>query len=148
MKKYDSLLKKVEFFEKLALYGDRSAFLRAFAQQSASPGQSLAPASPAGPVSSQGPQTQTLKETTIYSPISKAVQHALNELVGTKLELDGELGPQTRAALNKFQTQFNQPPTPQAVAMVYQQHKTNPSTTEEIRDISTSNRTTPGPKLT
>jgi hypothetical protein len=32
MKKIDALLKKVEFFEKLAVYGDRETFLRALAQ--------------------------------------------------------------------------------------------------------------------
>ncbi len=31
--KFDSLLKKAEFFEKLAVYGDRKAFLQALAQQ-------------------------------------------------------------------------------------------------------------------
>src|SRR5271168_772555 len=33
MKKIDSLLKKVELFERLAFYGDRKSFLEALAQQ-------------------------------------------------------------------------------------------------------------------
>lgn len=92
MGKIDTLLKKVEFFEKLAVYGDRSSILKALAQ---------------APV-------QTLPETTIVGnpPIPKDVQEMLSNIVtveglGLPLKsIDGLIGPETLKAMNAFRGKF------------------------------------------
>jgi hypothetical protein len=130
MKKCDELLKKAEVFEKLALYGDRKSFLNAIAQNYTPPREDSNVPWEGG--SSQGPAatpTQTLKETVITAnpPIDSKVQKMLNDLliptgdIFPPLKLDGEMGPKTKEALQKFKARFGGNGTPQAVAQYYNQ---------------------------
>lgn len=110
MSKYNSLVKKAEFYEKLALYGDRKNFLSAIAQATPSVGgtpeaeqylQELSLNSPAPPPS------QTTSEITIEAPktIDPEIQNMLNHILDKQivpLMNDGVLGSKTKDALKKF----------------------------------------------
>jgi len=112
MSKFDALFKKIEVFEKLAVYGDRSSFLKSIAQDS----------TPKYPTSTDeanpGVQpylpTQTVPEMTIVGnpPIPKDVQEMLSRVVtmdrlGIPLhKIDGLIGPETRTALNNFKAKY------------------------------------------
>jgi len=115
MKKIDELVKRVEYFERLAVYGDRSTFLKRLAQEFTPPRADSNVPWEGG--SSQGPAAnpvQTVKETVISVPkqISPSVQRALNDLLVPTgdifvLKEDGELGKNTQDAINKFKTKFS-----------------------------------------
>src|ERR1035437_4758489 len=106
MTKIDSLLKKVELFEKLAT-GSRKSFLQSIAQDANLEDYDKR---------NQG--STILPETTIQGtrPVSvpKSVQMALNVINKSRdiydaahIEEDGVLGPQTRTALDNFKKQYN-----------------------------------------
>lgn len=136
MKKLDTLVKRVEQFERLAVYGDRKSFLKRLAQNmSVEPNQSKMP--PAEPNQSVDPNSpvQTVKETVITGnpPIDKKVQKMLNELLAFQqhaeimpLREDGELGPETRKALAKFKAKYNKPASVAAITEEFNKSK-NPS---------------------
>lgn len=125
MSKINSLLKKTELFEKLALYGDRKSFLESIAQQSseAPVGPSLEgghsgeldsdpkmtpnPDAKFGPPSSLAPAPQV-------PTIPTSVQKKLNDLLVpagkiNPLDIDGRLGHSTKAALNAFRKAYSIP---------------------------------------
>jgi hypothetical protein len=130
MKKIDALLKKVEFFERLAVYGDRKSLLAAIAQATPSIGGTPEAEKYLQELSIQPPNTQTTKEQVIVAnpPINPKVQEMLNDLLVPHgdifpLKLDGELGPQTKEALKKFQARYGKSST---VAQVYNAQKNQP----------------------
>lgn len=126
MKKIDALLKKVEFFEKLAVHGDRKSLLAAIAQ--ATPMVGGTPEAEKYLADLNAPSSsQTLKETTIVAnpPINPKIQQMLSDLLVPygdifPLKPDGEMGPQTKDALRKFKARFGDTKT---VAQVYNEQK-------------------------
>ena len=128
MKKIDALLKKVEVFEKLAVYGDRKSFLKTLAQdiQSFPAGSAQgvnAPYMPgtapsvnnlpeAAPVSNSvtapvAPAAKPAKEPAKFDPRVKAVQSFINrQLVPagiiSPIDEDGKWGPETAGALKTW----------------------------------------------
>lgn len=147
MKKWESLFKKVELFEKLAVYGDRKSFLQALAQ--AAPAASLTgpvinpgtPGTPGGrPLSfseklkgqvEKQKEPVTIAPVTIegtppsgYMSIPKETQDQLNMLLVppgniVPLKTDGKLGPQTQKAIEIFKAKFQAPGTPAGIKEVY-----------------------------
>lgn len=159
MKKIDALLKKVEQFERLAVYGDRKTFLQRLAQEasydsfkgSTMVGDSGTPDAPA-----QNPQQ--VKETVIFPPIDPKVQSMLNDLLVPEgdilpLKMDGEKGPRTQKALEAFMKRFQKPGTPEAVAAVHKAQKgqaiaQKPQGTAPLAiDPDFGARPVPGPKV-
>jgi len=128
MKKIDALLKKVEVFEKLAVYGDRKAFLQTLAQEvqtfPADSGQGInAPYVPGTEpsVSTQAPEVAAPTDNTMYMPQDQikghrpaqydprvhAVQNFINNQlvpagVISPIEEDGKWGPETAKALKTW----------------------------------------------
>jgi peptidoglycan hydrolase-like protein with peptidoglycan-binding domain len=125
MSKINSLLKKTELFEKLALYGDRKSFLESFAQQSvdapigpsldggysgeldSAPKMTPNPDAKFGPPSSLAPAPQV-------ATIPASVQKKLNDLLVpagkiVPVNVDGKLTQETRRALNAFRKAYNVP---------------------------------------
>lgn len=80
----NSLLKKIELFEKLAKRGGKKSFL-----------QSL------------GQETQDWAKLNPHNKIDPNVQKALNELFEINLTPDGVIGPQTASALSMYQDKYN-----------------------------------------
>jgi len=131
MSKYDKLFKKAELFEKLAVYGDRSSFLRSISQVTPTVGGTPEAEQYLKDLDSQKPSTQTLPNTTIVGnpPIGRNVQEMLNQLLAVQnsdmlpIPVDGELGPKTRDALQKFTKRYGKPATSAAVAQVFNEQK-------------------------
>ncbi len=117
MSKYSNLVKKIEVFEKLALYGSRSSFLNRIAQeQSKEPNASMMPESEPNmtpnPNAAFGPPSPAKPAAPALPTVPTSVQQSLNFLsqeAGTPMNLktDGQLGPATRKALNWFATANN-----------------------------------------
>lgn len=121
MRKYDTLVKKVQSFEKLAIYGKRESFLNRLAQ--ALPyipsGQPTIPESIRRDEPSDAVQFDFKRPTNNTKPqlpaVPKEVQAALNFLgeqsgnpyAKFSLNLDGALGPKTRDALDWFRKTYN-----------------------------------------
>lgn len=126
MSKYNSLVKKAELYEKLALYGTRKDFLNAIAQVTPTVGgtpegekylQELSLNSPA-PL-----PNQTVSETVIQAPtnIDPEIQNMLNHILDDQivpLRSDGILGPQTKDALKKFIAKYG-PATKDNITKVF-----------------------------
>lgn len=132
MKKIDELVKRVEFFERLAVYGDRKSFLKRIAQEASYQGfEGSTMVGDSGNPPPAPADWGTAKETVITAnpPVSKKVQEMLNQLLAVQrtemvpMPVDGELGPKTREAFKTFQRVFGKPGTPEAVAQVYNQQK-------------------------
>lgn len=107
MSKYDSLMKKAAFYEKLALYGDRKDFLSALGQATPTVGGTPEAEKYLQELSIQNPPSQTVKETVIQAPttIDPEIQNMLNHILDDQispLRNDGILGSQTKDALKKF----------------------------------------------
>lgn len=140
MKKIDELVKKVEVFERLAVYGDRSTFLKSLAQEfgpsleggfSAKPNEPNASVDPNAAAPS-GTVNLPADHITGYRPVDKNVQSMLNDILVPSgdilpLTLDGRLGPNTKDALAKFKAKYNKPASVAAITEVHNQVK-NPST--------------------
>jgi hypothetical protein len=133
--KVDNLLKRSISFERLALYIDQRSFLQAIAQVQQFPPESNlginAPFVDETTPSVQNETTQSggtnnyeesnqsnilqMPEQTIvgYTPIPRDIQSMLNHIMmsegGKPITIDGELGPETRKALNAFKVSFNVP---------------------------------------
>lgn len=128
MKKIDALLKKVEFFERLAVHGDRKSLLAAIAQATPMVGGTPEAEKYLKDLEAPKPSSsQTLKETTIVAnpPINPKIQQMLSDLLVPygdifPLKPDGEMGPQTKDALRKFKARFGDTKT---VAQVYNEQK-------------------------
>jgi peptidoglycan hydrolase-like protein with peptidoglycan-binding domain len=91
MPKTDDLVKKIDFFQRLALYFDRKNFLSAIAQDISAANSG-------------------------YPSIPDEVQEMLSRIVtveglGLPIKMDGVLGPETRAALETFKKSRGLPPT-------------------------------------
>lgn len=140
MKKIDELVKRVDYFERLAVYGDRSTFLKRIAQDASYRGfQGSTMVGDSGePEYSDEPLTnpvQTVKETIITGnpPTDKVkkLQNMLNELLFLQqkspeilpLREDGILGPQTKDALAKFKTKYKKPATFKNIAEEFDKMK-------------------------
>lgn len=135
MKKLDALVKRVEQFERLAVYGDRKSFLKRLAQDmSVEPNQSVMP--PAEPNASIDPNPPTpsgvmnMPENHItgYRPIDKNVQKMLNQLLvppGYYLPIkeDGKMGPETQKALSIFKSKFSKPASVAAITEEFNKSK-------------------------
>lgn len=125
MSKYNKLLKKVELFEKLAVYGDRSSFLKAIAQGVSYPGdiKDMWGQDPdAGAGTGDAPVVFKDDHITGYAPIDRQQQRAAFQFVldenldpDKKIlptgqieekDIDGRLGKQTRAALEAVKNYF------------------------------------------
>jgi hypothetical protein len=127
--KVDNLLKRSISFERLALYIDQRSFLQAIAQVENFPSASNKGIN-APYVDGTFPQTNNVNTTTEdevsspiiqvpeqtivgYTPIPKDVQGQLNYIMTNEgespIKIDGELGPQTRNAINEFKTKYNVP---------------------------------------
>lgn len=194
MSKNDTLLKKAEFFEKLALYSDRTAFLQAIAQspsdlksqlnsivndlsalnindpkimnplldatQSATPVNKFTLLYPLSQAAAKIPRTpehvaqlqriqsllnllkgnssetasteETFPEMVMpadrikaYPPIAPEVQNMLNEIlfpyekIPVPLKMDGQLGPDTRKAMEVFTQTYGLPATPKNIRQTY-----------------------------
>lgn len=118
MSKINSLLKKTELFERLALYGDRRSFLESLAQEATpsldgghsgnlatDPNMTLNPNAKFGPPSPPAAAKPS---------IPREVQQKLNDLLVSTgkivpLKIDGILGSDTRLALNAFRKAYNVP---------------------------------------
>lgn len=116
MTKIDDLLKRVERFEKLAVYGDRSAFLKSLAQDNASYQPFIGSDSGGDHPGAAGPNyfAPDQKSPTSYPPISRELQEMLSRIttvqgLGLPLQIDGSLGPETKKALDAFRRKFNVP---------------------------------------
>lgn len=135
MRKYESLLKRVEFFEKIAEYSDRGSFLKSLSQEAplgpgltefqninVRPSQNRA-ITDIGPGLTQFPGLSVKPSPTIKPPttgkmfpllqdgdyINPEVQKALIGLFpesGQWLKVDGVVGPNTRAALNRYKSTY------------------------------------------
>ncbi len=152
MKKLDKLFQQVEFFEKMAIYGDRKSFLKSLAQNqsveptytanpaSSEPNQSVAPA-PQAPIGPPTEQPYAMPEKTVmpyeenqgqvaYRPIDKGIQRMLNQMFVQNGEMlpikeDGKLGPETRKALELYKTKYNRPATSASVSQTFNQYFSN-----------------------
>jgi hypothetical protein len=132
MSKADTLLKRAQSFERLALYIDQRSFLQAIAQiQPFPPESNLGINAPyvdgtAPPVNNvleepsnheeiSSPIIRVPEQTVIgFDPIPENVQSMLNRIVtieglGMPISVDGEIGKETRNALNTFKKNFNVP---------------------------------------
>ena len=137
--KYQDLIKKVEAFHKLALYSDRTQFLKAFSQEN---DEDLFTKNADNPYAGNWtePPAQTAKETFIAGtpPSSKIkdVQHALNEL-GSPIKLveDGIIGTDTQKALEWFRNTHKLPPAIQGQALYTQIVNENNSRSYKMVDL-------------
>lgn len=106
--KNSSLLRKVEAFEKMATYGDRSSFLKSLGEEPLGPGLSEESDQV---VSGKPPLSQDIKTApwagTVKKMIDPKVQGSLNKLFGLNLKLDGDLGPQTAQALQLYKNKYH-----------------------------------------
>lgn len=137
MKNYDALLKRVELFERIALYGDRTAFLKSLGQNTpplagTTPNRYPGPpeagwreADVAAPTTIPLPSPAIITEnptikmpavniTSKYPSIPKDQQKALSRIttvegLGTPLKIDGLLGPKTQAAIDAFKSKMKTP---------------------------------------
>lgn len=113
MKKIDSLLKKVELFEKLAIYGDRTSLLNSLAQEMSevdpnSPSQEKNYSGTYDPAQNPVPNT-VVPEMTFYAPktnqpkapSSAAVQNALTVMQKYMNEKDYASKPEYQAGVDK-----------------------------------------------
>lgn len=127
MNKFDKLIKDIEVFEKIALYGKRSSFLDKLAQMASMPEPNMTPNpnavvpnksvdpgfTAAVPEQIRSVNTEPTKPATkSYSSVPKQVQESLNFLsqqakAPLNLKVDGVLGPETRKALNWFAASNN-----------------------------------------
>jgi hypothetical protein len=119
MSKYNSLLKKIEVFEKLAVYGDRGAFLRNIAQDASYEGfKGSTMVGDSAPETAPSSNVTKLKETVVTAPeqMTEDIQKKLNDILTplavqgkiffAPLKLDGILGGSTRQALDTYKKQF------------------------------------------
>lgn len=141
MKKLDVLVKRVEQFERLAIYGDRKSFLKRLAQENMSKEPNYSAMPPTEPNASfdpnapaPAPKPATVKETVIneYPSIAPQVQKMLNQLLvppryNLQIKEDGKLGPETSKALNIFKSKFNKPASVAAITEEFNKLK-SPST--------------------
>lgn len=129
--KIDELLKRVEYFEKLAVNGDRKTLLKRFAQEAS---YQIGPPAPNSSIDPNPPApsgTTTIPEVTVVGNprIDPKIQDMLNELLAIQrmeifpLKPDGVLGPETKKALDKFKQIFGKPASREAIAAVYNESK-------------------------
>lgn len=142
MKKIDALLKRVEYFERLAVYGDRSTFLKRLAQAEPNSSQLIGPPDPLKSEDPNAPAPDGVMNMpedhiTGLRPIDPKVQNMLNDiLVPTgdifMLRPDGRIGKNTQNALNKFKEKFG----PATVANITKVHseKSNPASAVAKKD--------------
>lgn len=106
MEKNNSLLKKIELFEKLSIYGKRSSFLNKLAQDN-QVGNIVSTVSIPGDIPPVTPKTPSSQKLAV---IPKDVQKKLSDecihagLIGPTgaLAIDGVIGNKTREALDKY----------------------------------------------
>ena len=113
MSKYDKLIKKVEVFEKLAVYGDRSNFLKALAQE-VTPTVGGTPEAEAYlaqfPQNSSAPAPAKPQLPSIPLDVQEMLSKIVTvEGVGLPLQNDGQIGSKTKQALDAFRKKFNVP---------------------------------------
>lgn len=114
MKKIDELLKRVEHFEKLAVYGDRSTFLKSLAQDNASYQPFIGSDAQGDHPGAAGPDYLAPAPKSQLPKIPKDVQEMLSNItviegIGMPIQIDGDLGPETQKALDGFRRKFNVP---------------------------------------
>ncbi len=137
MKKIDELVKRVEFFERLAVYGDRKSFLKRIAQDASFQGfQGSTMVGDSGePPAQESDSVMNMPADHITGrrQIKPETQKMLNEILQplavagkiffAPLKPDGILGDSTKQALKSFKDSFNQPATEAAIAQVYNSQK-------------------------
>lgn len=118
MSKYDSLVKKAAFYEKLALYGDRKDFLNAIAQATPTVGGTAEADKYLKDLENSSVQTTSPVTISATPPVSKEIQHMLNQLFAFKqvadmmpIKEDGIYGDETRKAYDLFKRKTGKPPT-------------------------------------
>lgn len=104
MTNINSLIKKAELFEKLALYGGRRAFLSSLAQE-VDMSTGLLPEY-TGVSSAEDVESESWSGKSSLK-IDPRIQQALNETLGLRLATDGVLGPQTVQAIQSFKNKYN-----------------------------------------
>lgn len=117
--KFDSLLKKAELFEKLALYGGRRAFLESLALEGEGPGmipvqeQNVPGHVPQGYPAEEAHEMHSTKN---YKPlqhgayINPEVQKALMKLYPDTMsgsKVDSSFGPRTQGAMNRWRSEHH-----------------------------------------
>lgn len=123
MSKYNALLKKAEFFEKLALYSDRRAFLQALAQSGPVSQEEFHGSTMVG--DSGEPSPAASKPAPVSNPAILTMQTQLNDLLvspgyNMPIKMDGIDGRQTQDALRIFKEKFPKfPATMQGVAKAH-----------------------------
>jgi len=107
--KNSSLLRRVEAFEKMATYGDRSSFLKSLGEDE--PLEPNLSEVPYQVVTGKPPLSEDIKTSPWAGKVKKyidpKVQDALNKLFGLSLKLDGDLGPQTAQALQLYKNKYH-----------------------------------------
>lgn len=130
MSKYDSLMKKAEFYEKLALYGGRKDFLSAIAQATPTVGGTPEADRYLQELSINNLPSQTVPETVIQAPttIDPEIQNMLNHILDKQivpLMNDGQLGSKTKDALKKFIAKYG-PATRKNITDVFNRLNSQP----------------------
>lgn len=163
MKKLEFLVKKVEMFEKLAVYGDRKSFLQALSQDagiSKEPNYSAVPTDSSSTESNSTPwgqhnllvdQKKNAPSKPNMPPVAKEVQSKLNELLVAAgkifpLDVDGLLGPRTRKALDVFKREYNLPSTVSDQELFKKVLESKPKSNRVGEDVAVP--ATPGPSPT
>lgn len=130
MSKYDSLLKKAAFFEKLAVYGDRKDFLKAIAQVTPMVGGTPEAEKYLQELSIGNSPVEQAQNVTITAPttIDPEIQNMLNHILDKQISPlmnDGILGKQTKDALKKFIAKYG-PATKTNITNVFNRLKSQP----------------------
>jgi peptidoglycan hydrolase-like protein with peptidoglycan-binding domain len=106
--KNSSLLRKVDAFEKMATYGERSSFLKSLGEEPLGPGLFE---SPDQAIVGKPPLAEDIKTGPWAGKVNKKidpkVQAALNKLFSLSLKTDGDLGPQTAQALQLYKNKYH-----------------------------------------
>lgn len=107
MKKYDELLKRVETFEKLAVYGNRRAFLKAIAQETPDDAWSRAKLPQVGVPEEEGyiGDIDSEEDRNLVFSAQSGLQQAAHEWQNPAFypgKATGDHGPATAAALKAF----------------------------------------------
>jgi hypothetical protein len=115
MKKYDSLLKNIDLFEKLAIAGSRKDLLKALAQGASFEPEPMTGA--IGPIYDPSLESSSPAKSVVpakhWTPIDSKIQEALNTinvnhqfLPTGAIDTDSKRGPETNAAIAAFKRTF------------------------------------------
>lgn len=141
MSKYNSLVKKAELYEKLALYGSRRDFLNAVAQVTPTSSNTPEDDKYLQELDMNSPPAPQTVGATITGPykIDPALQDMLNRVLDGKINPlvgDGVLGPQTNLALQKFKQVFGKPANRANITAEFDKWKRSNSSPPDLSDAA------------